>query len=375
MITDVSDKLIVRLREEIQKNLTNEQFGVEVLATNMGMSRSQLHRKLSNATGQSVTQFIREYRLERGLEMLMEGDLTAAEVAHRVGFGSPTYFSKCFTEFYGYPPGEAKLRFVPKHANRPASNLRPPETPATLQIRKSLLVTGLIAFLIIVSAAFYFVIPRGPDNGPGIDALLRDRSVAILPLKNLDDAKDGTAYFSEGVAEAIRTDLSKIGDLRVISRTSVEQYRDGKKSAREIARELGVAALLEGSVQRNGNKIRIDVRLIDGVSEGHLWAETYDREFEDVFAIQKDISQKVAAELNAKLSPDEKLKLEYADTRNPKAYDLYLKGIYEYRTYTNSGFSRLRVFPGEVIPGSGLGFLRCPGYLLDHQLQSETREL
>jgi TolB-like protein len=188
----------------------------------------------------------------------------------------------------------------------------------------------------LVSAIFYVIVPRSSDESAVADPRLRDRSVAVLPFKNLGD-KGRSEYFSEGVAEAIRTGLSKIADLRVISRTSVEQYRIGEKPARVIARELGVAALLEGTIQRSGDKIRIDVRLIDGVSEGQLWAETYDREFEDVFAIQTDISQQVATELNAKLSADEKMNLADADTRNPKAYDLYLQGVYEYRTYTNSG--------------------------------------
>src|SRR5688500_9516012 len=93
------------LKKEIDDNLTNDQFSVEELAKNIGMSRSQLHRKLSTATGQSVSQFIREYRLQLGMELLKGGELTAAEVADKVGFGSPTYFNKCFNEYYGFPPG------------------------------------------------------------------------------------------------------------------------------------------------------------------------------------------------------------------------------------------------------------------------------
>jgi tetratricopeptide (TPR) repeat protein len=117
----------------------------------------------------------------------------------------------------------------------------------------------------------------------------------------------------------------------------VEQYRESVKSAREIAHELGVSALLEGSIQRNNNKVRIDVRLVDGVTEAQVWAKSYDRELKDVFAIQTEIAQQVANELNGKLSPEEKSKLSKTDTDNPKAYDLYLKAIYEYRTYTNKG--------------------------------------
>jgi TolB-like protein len=165
---------------------------------------------------------------------------------------------------------------------------------------------------------------------------LKYKSIAILPFRNLSE-DPRNEYFSDGVIEAIRTRLSQIDELRVISRTSVEKYRDGDKSAREIARELGVSALLEGSIQRSENKIRIDVRLVDGATQEQVWAKSYDHELKDVLAIQTEIAQQVAGELNAKLSPEEKSRLSQSDTDNPKAYDLYLKGVYEYRTYTNKG--------------------------------------
>src|SRR5688572_30895803 len=108
----IDNTLLERLRKEVDSNLTNDQFSVEELAKNMGMSRSQLHRKLVMATGQSVSQFIREYRLQLGMELLKGGELTAAEVSERIGFGSATYFNKCFNEFYGFPPGEVKNKMA-----------------------------------------------------------------------------------------------------------------------------------------------------------------------------------------------------------------------------------------------------------------------
>ncbi|MDB5246837.1 MAG: hypothetical protein JWQ40_1231 [Segetibacter sp.] len=275
--------LLEKLKNEIDANLTNDQFSVEALAKKIGMSRSQLHRKLNTATGQSASQFIREYRLHLGMELLNEGGLTAAEVAYRVGFGSASYFSKCFTEYYGFPPGVVKNKLVKEET-----------------------------------------------------ANLKDKSIAILPFKNLS-GDQRNAYFSDGVIEAIQTYLSQIRSLRVISRTSVERYRTGAKPACEIASELGVSALLEGSIQREKNKVRIDVRLVDGFTEGLVWAKSYDRELGDVFAIQSEIARRVANELQATLSPQEQSKFSKTDTDNPKAYDLYLKGIYEYRTYTNKG--------------------------------------
>ena len=318
-----------KMRDAVGANLTNDQFGVEELARVMGMSRSQLHRKLTTTTGQSVSQFIREYRLERAMELLRRGDLTAAEVAESVGFGSATYFNTCFNEFYGFTPGEAR--------NKAVETLNLPEEASDQTSNQA--VKPKKAFLPVMVAIFAFAFTIGfiylnYTRRPFAD--VKDKSIAILPFKNLSNDKR-TEYFTEGVIEAIRTNLSHVDELRVIARTSVEQYRTTSKSAREISKELGVAALLEGSVQRDNDQVRIDVRLIDGLTETQVWAKSYNRKLEDVFAIQSEIAQYVANELNAKLSPEEKSKLSETDTRNSKAYDLYLKAIYEYRTYSNQG--------------------------------------
>ncbi len=333
-INGVGNLFLEKLKKEVDDNLTNEQFSVEELAKNIGMSRSQLHRKLNSVTGQSVSQFIREYRLQLGMALLKEGDLTAAEVADRIGFGSATYFNKCFNEYYGFPPGEVKNKMA-ENQDRPGQansiTTLPPNSRPHRNFPVKLILSGTVIFLIIIIGLLYI-----NYNREKVTINHDDKSIAILPFKNLSE-DHRNEYFSEGVIEAIRTGLSQIGELRVIARTSVEQYRESAKSAREIARELGVSALLEGSIQRDNNKVRIDVRLVDGVSEEQVWAKSYDRELKDVFAIQSEIAQQVADELNAKLSPEEKSKLSKTDTDNPKAYDLYLKAIYEYRTYTNKG--------------------------------------
>lgn len=325
--------LLERLKKEVDLNLHNDQFSVEELAKNIGMSRSQLHRKLTIETGQSVSQFIREYRLQLGMELLKKGELTAAEVADQVGFGSATYFSKCFNEYYGFPPGEVKTKMA-ENPEEPKIFV-PLQTASRPPSRRNLYMSFLVAGLTLtIAVTLYYIYGKSSRQ-----LAARDKSIAILPFKNLSEDQQNE-YFSEGVIEAIRTGLSQVGELRVISRTSVEQYRESAKSAREIAAELGVSALLEGSVQRNNNEVRIDVRLVDGVTEEQVWAKSYDRELKDVFAIQTEIAQHVASELNAKLSEEEQSMLSKTDTKNEKAYDLYLKGVYEYRTYTNKGTHR-----------------------------------
>jgi len=177
----------------------------------------------------------------------------------------------------------------------------------------------LIATGVIVSvAAGFFLLPRA-------SARKIDKSIAVLPFQNLSDEKEN-AYFADGMQDDILTNLSKIGDLKVISRTSVMSYRGGgTRNAREIGKMLGVATLLEGSVRRIGSRVRVNVQLIDANNDEHIWAEDYDRDLTDVFAIQTDLAQKIASALRAKLSPNEKARLDRRPTQNPDAYLLFLQ--------------------------------------------------
>src|SRR5437870_7894000 len=153
-----------------------------------------------------------------------------------------------------------------------------------------------------------------------------EKSIAVLPFENLS-ADPENAFFVDGVHDEILTDLARIADLKVISRTSVMQYKTAaKRNLREIAGELGVAHILEGSVQRAGNRVRLRAQLIDARTDIHLWAERFDRPLDDVFAIQSDIAKAVAEQLQAKLSPAEKAAIEQPPTTNLVAYDRYLRG-------------------------------------------------
>src|SRR5262249_39371939 len=173
----------------------------------------------------------------------------------------------------------------------------------------------LIATGVVVSAATgFFLLPR-------VAAHKVDKSIAVLPFENLSDEKEN-AYFADGIQDDVLTNLSKIGDLRVISRTSVMQYRGRPTNLREIGKALGVSNILEGSVRRSGNKVRVNVQLIDANSDEHLWANDYDREVEvtDVFAIQSDLAQQIANALKAKLSPAEESQMTRKPTENGEAY-------------------------------------------------------
>jgi len=192
------------------------------------------------------------------------------------------------------------------------------------------------------------------------------KSIAVLPLASLSQSKDDE-YFSDGITEDIITQLSRIGDLRVISRTSVMVYKDTRKNLREIGRELGVATILEGSVRRAGERVRIVAQLVDAGTDEHLWAETYDREMKDIFAIQSDVAEKIASALRAKLSPAEKERLGKKPTDNIEAYDYYLRGRNYYKRYRKQDnevaiglFKRaLESDPGYPLAWAGLADAYC----------------
>jgi len=165
-----------------------------------------------------------------------------------------------------------------------------------------------------------------------------DKSIAVTPFKNLS-ADEENQYFADGQMEAILNHLTKIADLRVISRTTMMGYSGTTKSVPEIAKELGVRYVLEGSVQKSGQKVRINVQLIDSDADEHLWAENYDRDLTDIFAIQTEIAKSVAEELRATITSREQTIIESVPTSDLMAYDYYLKGLdYFYRSYAEEDF-------------------------------------
>src|SRR5215831_5526854 len=195
--------------------------------------------------------------------------------------------------------------------------------------------------VVIVGAAFsigLFFIGRytGRNTVAGIRAELPTKSIAVLPFENLSDDK-GAAYFADGIQDEILTKLASIADLKVISRTSTAKYKSKPEDLKTVSQQLGVANVLEGSVQRAGDKVRVNVQLIDARADSHVWAKTYDRDLADVFAIQSEVAQEIADSLKAKLSPAEANAVARAPTKDPQAYDLFLKGESEQRV-ANSNF-------------------------------------
>ncbi len=184
----------------------------------------------------------------------------------------------------------------------------------------------IIAVLLLVIGILVFQ-RLHPTISPAVSSSL-GKSIAVLPFENLSEEK-ANAYFADGIQDEILTKLAGIGDLKVISRSSTAKYKSKPEDLKTVANELGVATVLEGSVQRAGDRVRVNVQLVDARIDTHLWAKSYDRDLKDVFAVESEVAQEIADALQAKLSPSQSDTLATAPTRDTEAYDLFLKGEYE----------------------------------------------
>jgi len=194
--------------------------------------------------------------------------------------------------------------------------------------RRRNLILLVAAGAIISTAAGFFLLPRA-------SARKIDKSVAVLPFQNLSDEKENV-YFAEGIQNEILTKLAAVRDLKVISRTSTAKYESKPDNLKTVAQDLGVSTIVEGTVQRAGDKVRVNVQLIDARTDTHLWAKSYDRDFKDVLAVESEVAAQIADALKANLSPSESHVLAAARTENTEAYDLFLRGQYEFHQAESS---------------------------------------
>src|SRR5215475_1491623 len=189
---------------------------------------------------------------------------------------------------------------------------------------KSAAVAALL--LIMALGAGFWMLRRSEERFTNAIALIPEKSVAVLPFENLSEDK-ANAYFADGIQEEILTRLAKIADLKVISRTSTQRYQSKPGNLFEIAKQLGVANILEGSVQKAADQVRVNVQLINAQNDSHLWANSYDRKLTDIFGVESEIAKRIAESLQAKLTGHEQEALTLKPTNNPEAYDAYLRGL------------------------------------------------
>lgn len=508
----MENDFLLKLKEVILQYISDERFGVSELANEVSMSRSNLLRKIKRETGISASQFIREIRLQQGMELLKESSHTVSEVSYQVGFGSPSYFIKCFREYYGYPPGEAgkykkiedsgiqeegntlqhqlaaimftdiqgytalmqqneekaialrtrhrrvfedcmkkfngrilqyygdgtlstftsaidavkcgislqlayreepripvrigihsgdiifsedgiigdgvnvasrieslavpqsvlisgkvydevknqtdiqcklvgtfELKNVGKATEIYAianTGLIVPEqdqitgklktatankTIQTKTVRKRMIGAVIVAVSLFAIIAAYGIFKSTADNGFKFfssSSKQEDyrKSIVVLPFRN-DSNDSSNVYIVNGLMEAILNNLQKIEDLQVISRTSAEKFRNIPKTIPEIARELNVSYIVEGSGQKIGNQILLNIQLIEARSDKHLMAEQYNRQVEDIFQLQGEVAKNIADKIQVIITPEVAERIDKPPTDNLVAYDYFLKGL------------------------------------------------
>ncbi len=263
-------------------------------------------------------------------------DLGECEVKHGVRIHAVNFYT-----------GDVGNPEVPEKFQKTKEMQAAPATPVS-DVKPGRRSWSWIAALIIVAtlaaaAGFYIFShrPSAPSATVSAPAAIPEKSIAVLPFENLSRDPDN-AYFADGIQDEILTRLSKIADLKVISRTSTQQYQSKPGNLSEIARQLGVAHILEGSVQKAGNAVHINVQLIKAATDAHLWGESYDRELQNIFGVEGEVAKAIADQLRAKLTGQEEQVIAAKPTDNPEAYDAYLRGLaYTLKTGANTPVNAL----------------------------------
>ncbi|GAB3936673.1 helix-turn-helix domain-containing protein [Larkinella terrae] len=343
------DSFLPKLESLIESNLADPSFSIETICRELGVSRSGLHRLVKEETNLSVTLFVRQYRLEKARTLLKTTELRSVEIAELVGIPNPQNFSKYFTEAFGASPSE--FRKLPLNTSKPifesiktAPELEPVSQKAIVQpaavsenrSRNRYLFLGLM-LVIVTGLGLYIGLPLGTKTDENPDKSGFDSSIAILPFRNLGTSD--TQYFSEGVSEEVQAVLAYLPRIKVISRTSTRAYEGTTKTVPQIARELGVVYLLEGSALQVGNRIKLSVELIRAEENQTVWSQTYDGETKDLWTFTSTVAKTIAGELNQQLSSAIRQKMNKAPTRQPAAYTEYLKGQYFLRIRTKEGLA------------------------------------
>jgi TolB-like protein/Tfp pilus assembly protein PilF len=267
-------------------------------------------------------------------------------------------------------------------------NAKLPRKFETVQKRRTRLRWAEVAVALLVLAAIiaaFVLLLRRPARSA---LAIVEKSIAVLPFENLSEDK-ANAYFADGIQDEILTRLSKIADLKVISRTSTQHYKSSPENLREIAKQLGVAHVLEGSVQKSGDTVRVNVQLIRAANDSHLWADTFDRRLTDIFSVESEVAKAIADQLRAKLTGQEEQQIVAKPTDNPNAYDAYLRGLaYTLKTTTSPGNAlaaqkylrkAVRLDPKFALAWALLSYVDASGYIIQSlqptvALRDETRQ-
>ncbi len=317
----------------IESELDNPRFSIDFLCKNLGMSRTQLYRIIKEQTKLSVSLYIRKVRIEKAKHLLLTSNQRISEIADNVGISSPQNFSKYFTDEFGISPTEFRKHqlIVQKQLEtKTLDNEAPIGTIAVLQPKKKqaylwaslgILIATIIGLILWQNTANS--LPNKKSNF-GLVNEISENSIAILPFKNLGESQN--SFFCTGVMEQIHSSLASINELKIISTTSSNQYLNTKKSITQIANELNVKYILEGSVLQFQKKVKISVELINAKDDRVIWTKNQEGKIDDIFLLINSVAKEVVGELNQKLSTDFNKKTDKIPTKSIAAYNEYLQG-------------------------------------------------
>lgn len=338
---NIESIILEKLNLVIDKNLKNADYSLDDVCKEIGISRTQLHRILKEKTHLSTTLYIRKRRLEKAKGLLSTTKLRISEVADAVGINVHTNFSKYFFEEFQISPTDFRKQFQ-EHDNEVKAtfeNILPAdhsfisfETSAGVTTKfsppfRNLYVYAALAIITVLTGGFYFLSRPEKKNATQLstDILqVTDNSIAILPFKNLGLSQK--TLFSDGIMEQIHGSLSRLENLKIISKNSSLIFRNTQKPLSQIAQELHVKYILEGSVLQMENKIRINVELTNAQEDRAVWTKSYDGNTEDVFTYMSTVAKDMAVELNQKLNRGFKNKIDKIPTKSLTAYNEYLQG-------------------------------------------------
>lgn len=314
MLSNMSQTFIKKIEHLVLSNLENEKFGVSELAKEMNLSRSQILRKTKSLSGKSTSYFIREIRLREAARFILNSDLTVSEIAYKVGFGSPSYFNKCFLDYFNQTPGE----FKKSHENNESFDFKLVNETSKKGIKTNIAWIAVVA--VIIAIVLYYQKNFFSNKS---HKEIQYASIGVLPLEDYSENRDFD-YLASGITEAINLELSKNKSIRVISRGSCERFKDDKNTPyNQIAKELGVDLLLEGSVLPNNDSLLVVVQLIKPFpEERHIWSNKYHHSIKNVLQLVQNISSEIANEISTKITSNRSKTYNI----NPEAYSLYLKG-------------------------------------------------
>ena len=307
-------------------NLGDENFGVTEFMKATGLNRSYLSRRIKSIKNITIKHFITEVRLEKAREFLHEGTYSAAEVSYKVGFRSASYFTRCFHDFYGYPPSEIKNHLIHEKTKNPVSIIPVPK-PARKKRWVQMAISAAIFVVVVVvsSEVFYY---RSFEKGKN----KIENTIAIMPFIN--DSGEEFAPFTAWMGIEIGNKLGKIENMLVVPQSTTETYRNSKKGNYDIARELMVDHILRGRTIKTGDKILLNVELLDAVTGQSKLTEIYERNLNEtrdadlnrVFEICGDVVFQISEALQTSLTAEEKKQVAQKSTKNPEALQYFLQG-------------------------------------------------